>query len=124
MVQQTTGRFAYVLDTITRKAPVMSGVYTLFSHEACLHVGESDDICASLLEHYYEYDPWLSDKEITHFSFDLAPPQMRGALLIDRIQQLGPTCAQRAGSSGDFHCPPAQKPPSSTAPAMAGLNRT
>ena len=102
----------------------MSGVYTLFAFGVCVYVGESDDICATLLEHYYEYDPWLNDKEITHFTFELAPPEVRRALLTDRIQQLRPTCTQRSGSSKDFHCPPAKKPSWGMAPAMAGMNRS
>ena len=54
MVRQTIGKFAYSLDTITRNASVVSRVYTHFSCGTCLYVGESDDISASLLEHYYE----------------------------------------------------------------------
>jgi hypothetical protein len=108
MVQPSTGKLVYTLDTITRNAPVISGVYALHSREACLYVGESDDICASLLEHYYVYTPCLNDKEITHFTFDLASSEVRRALLIDRIRQLSPTCNQRMEPSRDSRCSPAQ----------------
>jgi hypothetical protein len=124
MAQQATGKFAYILDTITRSAPVTSGVYTLFSRGACLYVGESDDICASLLEHYYVYNPCLNDKEITHFTFDLASPEVRRPLLIDRIQQLRPTGNQRTESSRNPHCLPAQDPSPSPPLAMAGTDRS
>ena len=122
MVQLATGKFAYTLNTITRNAPVTSGVYTLFSRGVCLYVGESDDICASLLGHYYEDNPCLNDKEITHFTFELASPEARRALLNDRILQLGPTSNQRTGSSRDNPCPPTQEQSPCAPLAMAGMS--
>jgi hypothetical protein len=122
MIQQATEKFSYTLDTITRKAPVVSGVYTLFSRGECLYVGESDDICASLLQQYYEYNPCLNDKEITHFTFDLVPPNVRGAMLMDRIRQLGPTCTPRAGSPRCPHCQTARGLASRMPQAMAGMS--
>jgi hypothetical protein len=124
MVQQAAGKFAYILDTITQNAPVMSGVYTLYSRGVCLYVGESDDICASLLQHYYEDNPSLNDKEITHFTFDLVPPEARRGLLLDRTRQLGPTCNQRTGSSVDYRCQPAQELSPYTPLEMAGMARS
>jgi hypothetical protein len=121
MIQQATEKFSYTLGTITRNAPVVSGVYTLFGRGECLYVGESDDICASLLEHYYNYNPCLNDKEITHFTFDLVPSNVRGALLIDRIRQLDPNCTPRAGSPRCPHCRSAQIPAFRTPLAMAAI---
>ncbi len=121
MIQQATGKLSYTLETITVNAPVVSGVYTLFSRGECLYVGESDDICASLLLHYYEDNPCLNDKEITHFTFDLVPSNARKALLIDRIRQLGPTCTPRAGSPRCPHCHSGQRPALRMPLAMAGI---
>lgn len=122
MVQQAMGTFAFALDTITQNAPVMSGVYALYSRGACLYVGESDDICASLLGHYYEDNPCLNDKEITYFTFDLGPPEVRASLLIDCIRQLGPTCNQQAGSSQNNNCPPVHEPSPCAPLAKAGMD--
>jgi len=47
-------RFNYELYSITRNAPPLSGVDVIYSRAECIYVGESDDVCASLLEHYFE----------------------------------------------------------------------
>jgi hypothetical protein len=47
------GGFTYDRITITRHVPAKSGVYAVFGFEVCVYVGESDDICANLLEHYH-----------------------------------------------------------------------
>jgi hypothetical protein len=104
MSQHTPGTFTYDLHTIIQKAPPMSGVYAIFSRGECLYVGASVDICASLLEIYYENQPCLNDNHLTHFSFDLDPPEVRGARLTDRIRELRPVCNLRAGSPECRRC--------------------
>lgn len=102
--QPEPGRYAYTLDTITRTAPPMSGVYMVFSRGTCVHIGESDDVCASLLEVYYEDNPCLNDKEITHFEFDLAPPESRVSRQMDRIREFKPGCNLRTGGPQCSQC--------------------
>ena len=97
--QPMPGRYFYTLDTITRNAPPMSGVYILFSRGTCVYVGESDDVCAGLLEAYYEDNPCLNDKEITHFTFDLAPRDARRARQVERIREFRPACNLRTGNT-------------------------
>lgn len=100
MSHQAPGRLPYDLHTITQNAPPLSGVYAIFSPSECLYVGASDDICASLLEIYYEDQPWLNDEYLAHFSFDLVSPDGRGARQTDRIRELQPVCNLRMGVSG------------------------
>lgn len=101
---QAPGRFTYTLDTISRNAPPLSGVYTLFSRGTCVYVGESDDVCAGLLEVYYEDNACLNDKEVTHFIFDLVPPESRVARLTERIREFRPYCNLRTGGPACSQC--------------------
>ena len=94
-----SGRFNYELHSITRNAPPQSGVYAIFSRAECIYVGESNDICASLLEHYFEADPGLDEKELTHFTFELASSEIRVERQDDYIRQLAPRCEPRGKSS-------------------------
>ena len=98
MSQQAPGRLPYDLHTITQNAPPQSGIYAIFSPSECLYIGASDDICASLLEIYYEDQPHLHDKHLSHFSFDLVSSGDRGARQTDRIRELRPVCNLRMGS--------------------------
>jgi hypothetical protein len=104
MSQQAPGGFTYTLDTITQNVPPLSGVYALFSRGTCVYVGESDDVCAGLLEVYYEDNPCLNDKEITHFGFDLVPPEARVARQVDRIREFRPFCNLRTGGPQCSQC--------------------
>lgn len=100
MFQHAARRFAYDLHSITHYAPPLSGVYAIFSPSECLYVGASDDICASLLEIYYEDQPHLNDRHLSHFSFDLVPPDDRGGRQTDCIRELQPVCNLRMGIPG------------------------
>ena len=90
MFQPAPGRLPYDLDKIIRNTPPVSGVFALYSRAECVGVGASDDICASLLQTYYEYDPCLDGKQLTHITFDLVPPELRGDRMTDRVRELGP----------------------------------
>src|SRR5574341_2290463 len=104
MLQHAPGKFAYDLHTITRNAPPTSGVYAIFSPSECIYVGASDDVCASLLEIYYEDQPCLNDRHLTQFSIDLVPAEAREARKTERIRQLRPVCNLHMGSPECNHC--------------------
>jgi excinuclease UvrABC nuclease subunit len=74
MGPQDSNKFPYDLKTIIRNAPPRPGVYSVFSQAECVYVGNSDDVCAGLLEVYFEDNPRLNDKDITHFSFEVIVP--------------------------------------------------
>jgi hypothetical protein len=97
MSQPAPGRLPYELDTIIQCTPPASGVYALFCRAECVGIGASDDICASLLESYYTYDPRLDGKQLTHFTFDLVPPEYRVDRMTERIRELGAVCTLGTG---------------------------
>ena len=103
MSPQVPGAFKYDLQSITKNAPPVSGVYTLFSPSECLYVGESDDICASLLETFFGENPSLNGHYPTQFTYDLVSPTSRVARQADRIRELGPVCNLGAGSKESGH---------------------
>ena len=92
MAHEAPGRFPYDLDTITRHAPPKSGVYAIYSREQCLFVGEADDICSGLLEIFFDANPCLAEKHLTHFTCEVAPPDARVDRSRDQIHALGPMC--------------------------------
>jgi hypothetical protein len=89
---QPPKRLVYELDVITRNVPPVSGVFMIYSWDACVFVGESDDICASLLEVYYEANPCLAEKILTHISFELVSPELRVGRQMECIREFGPAC--------------------------------
>jgi hypothetical protein len=84
--------------------PAKSGVYGLFAFGACVYVGQSDEICASLLEHYDAERPCPKEKHLTHFIFELVSPETRARRQRDRTQTFRPCCNLRTGSSDCSRC--------------------
>lgn len=101
--------FPYDSKSITLNVPATSGVYALFAFGVCLYVGESDDICGSLLEVYDRAKPCLKEKHVTHFTFELVPAEAREKRQRDRIRALRPGCNLRTGSPDCSHCSLAQE---------------
>jgi hypothetical protein len=101
--------FPYDPKSITLNAPPFSGVYALFAFGVCVYVGESDDICAGILEVCTRAKPCLKEKHVTHFTFELVPPETRARRQRDRIRALRPGCNLRTGSPDCSHCSLAQE---------------
>jgi hypothetical protein len=95
---QAANRFPYDLESITRNVPPRSGVYLVFSRAECVYIGESDDVCAGLLEISFGGNPCLNAKDLTHFTFELIAPELRVALQNHRIQEFRPACNAGFGS--------------------------
>lgn len=108
MAAETPRSFGYELQSIIQNAPTESGIFAIFSWDQCLFVGESEDICASLLEIFYEANPCLTRKNLTHFTFELAPPESRVVRLKERIRELEPACNLGVGSPDCKYCRLAQ----------------
>ena len=79
MTPQTANKFTYDIRTITQNVPPSPGAYSVFSGGECVYAGTAEDVCAGLLELYFESNPRLDSKEFTHFSFDLGAPDSRRA---------------------------------------------
>jgi hypothetical protein len=88
MRPQDSNKFTYDLKTITRNAPASPGVYSIFAGAECVYVETSSDVCAGLLEIYFDDNPRLNEKVLTHFTFDLAAPGLRAVRQNDRIREL------------------------------------
>jgi excinuclease UvrABC nuclease subunit len=58
MTPQTGSKLTYDLDSITRNVPPSPGVFSLFSRSERVYVGEAEDVCAGLLELYFEDNPY------------------------------------------------------------------
>lgn len=97
MANHTLPEFKYELDTVTRNAPTISGIFMIYSRNRCVYVGESDDICGSLLEIYFDANPCLAEQELTHFTFEPASPESRVHRQAECIREFGPACNLRAG---------------------------
>ena len=108
MVTQSPSSFTYELQSIIQNAPTKAGIFAIFSWDQCLFVGESEDICASLLEIFYEANPCLTRKNLTHFTFELATPETRVGRLKERIRELEPACNLGTGSPDCKYCRLAQ----------------
>ncbi|HSC72137.1 MAG TPA: hypothetical protein VLH58_12335 [Candidatus Methylomirabilis sp.] len=108
MSQQAPRGFTYDLDTITRNAPPVSGVYAIYSHETCVYVGEGDDVCSGLLEIFFEANPCLAERQLTHFTCEVTPPEARLGRKHEQIHALAPMCNLGTGSPKCRDCRLAQ----------------
>jgi len=108
MSQQAPSGFTYNLDTITRNTPPTSGVYAIYSYDTCVYVGEGDDICSGLLEIYFDANPCLAERHLTHFTFEVARPEFRIGRTREQIHALGPVCNLGTGSPQCKDCRLAQ----------------
>jgi hypothetical protein len=74
------------------QAPAASGVYTLYTSQQWIYVGESDDIRKSLLRHLNEVDACMSRRGALSFSFEVAPANERAARHRTLVAALSPVC--------------------------------
>ena len=88
MTPQSASMFTYDIRTITRNVPPGPGAYSVFSRGECVYAGTADDVCARLLELYFESNPRLDATELTHFSFVLGAPDSRGTRPKASIREL------------------------------------
>lgn len=84
----------YVLayQAVREKAPNASGVYSLYTSQRWVYVGESDDIQQSLFRHLNEPSACMARCGPLSFSFKTAPTAERVARQHALIVELVPTC--------------------------------
>jgi len=83
--------FLFTRDTIVRNAPACSGLYALFTSDAWVYIGESDDMQRSLLEHFSESGPeWTARYPGLAFGFRGMPAGERAACLQALVVELRP----------------------------------
>ena len=93
----------YVLGfrAVQDRAPDASGIYAIFTPRRWLHIGETDDIRRSLLDHLNDPDvEGLAESDPLSFSFEVVPPDGRVARRRALIAQLAPGLAGDTPLSG------------------------
>jgi hypothetical protein len=79
------------------EAPSASGVYTIYSPQRWVYVGDSDDIRQSLYRILNQSPAWMERFGSLSFSFGRLPPAQRVAYQVALVGQLNP--AQRSDSA-------------------------
>lgn len=89
---------SFTVVSIQKNAPEFSGVYGLSNAREWLFVGESDNIRATLLEHYREIGTVLKNQTPTGFAFELCSATERLFRLKALVRELHPHCLKAATS--------------------------
>lgn len=92
----TTGH-VYDEASINVAAPQASGVYGIYTDQAWIYVGESNDLRRRLLEHVRGDNPCITRAQATGFVFELSPSAARVARQNQLILELRPSCNQMLG---------------------------
>ena len=83
------------------RAPEVSGIYAIFTARRWLHIGETDDIRRSLLDHLNDPDVVrLAESGPLSFSFEVVAPAGRVARRRALIERLAPGLGE-GGRLGD-----------------------
>ena len=94
MRDQIGDTYALGFRAVQDQAPDASGIYAIFTPRRWLHIGETDDIRRSLLDHLNDTDVnELVESGPLSFSFEEVPPAGRGARRRALIAQLAPGLA-------------------------------
>jgi hypothetical protein len=84
--------YAFGYRAVQDKAPNTSGVYTIYTSQRWLYVGESGDVQESLFQHLNQPSPCLARAGALSFSFEAVPPSERVARRQALVAALSPTC--------------------------------
>ena len=98
------------------EAPSASGVYTIYSPQQWVYVGESDDIRQSLFRLLNESSAWMERFGPLSFSFEPLPRAERAACQAGLVEQLNPTQHSDSAQSANPVCARASAPKDSRPP--------
>ena len=96
MTSDGDNSYAFGYRAVRERAPSESGVYTIYTSQRWLYVGESDDVKQSLFNHLTEPSACMTRRGPLSFSFELVPPAERVRRQQALVAALEPTC-QRLG---------------------------
>jgi hypothetical protein len=85
--------YAFGYRAVQDKAPKMSGVYTIYTSQRWLYVGESEDVKESLFRHLNEPSACFARLGALSFSFEVVPAGERVARQQALVAALAPTCS-------------------------------
>jgi len=87
-----TDTYVFGFRAVHDMAPGASGVYTIYTSQQWLYVGESDDIRQSLFEHLNAPGACMNRRGPLSYSFELVPAAERAARRQALIAALVPAC--------------------------------
>ena len=96
MAYENNDTYAFGYRAVQDKVPNMSGVYTIYTSQRWLYVGESADVKQSLFGHLNEPSACMARRGPLSFSFEVASPAQRVGRQQELIAAFGPSC-QRLG---------------------------
>ena len=99
MTAERDNSYAFGYRAVSERAPRASGVYTIYTSQRWLYVGESDDIRQSLFQHLNESGACLSRRGLLSFSFELVPAVQRPDRHRALIAVLAPECPATPSTS-------------------------
>lgn len=89
---ENNGTYALGYKAVQDKAPRTSGVYTIFTPQRWLYVGESGDIKQSLFEHLNGPSACIARRGPLSFSFEVVAPADRTGRQLALVATLAPAC--------------------------------
>jgi hypothetical protein len=89
--------YVFAYQAVQEKAPNASGVYTIYTSQRWVHVGESDDIRQSLLRHLNEPPACMARYGPLSFSFETVPAVERLLRQQALVTELMPACNAAKG---------------------------
>ena len=92
MPYENTNTYPFGYRAVQDKAPNTSGVYTIYTSQRWLFVGESGDVQESLFRHLNQPSAWIARGGALSFSFEVVPPSERVARRQALVTALAPTC--------------------------------
>jgi len=84
--------YPFTFEAVCEKAPSASGLYSIYTSQLWVYVGEGDDIRQSLFRHLNEPSASMNRFGPLSFSFELAPAAERKARQQALIAELEPAC--------------------------------
>lgn len=92
MAYEAGQTYAFTYQGVQEKAPRASGVYTIYTFQRWVYVGESDDIQQSLFRHLNEPSACMDRFGPLSFSFELASAAERVFRQQALVAELDPAC--------------------------------
>jgi predicted GIY-YIG superfamily endonuclease len=87
-----TDTYVFGYRAVQDMAPKASGVYTIYTSQQWLYVGESDDIRQSLFEHLNAPGACMKRRGPLSYSFELVPAAERAIRRQALVTALVPAC--------------------------------
>jgi hypothetical protein len=84
--------YPFTFEAVREEAPSASGVYSIYTAERWIYVGQGDDIRQSLFRHLNEPSACIKRFGPLSFSFELAPATERVSRQQALIAELKPAC--------------------------------